>query len=85
MTMTDWTNQSRPMANIFDFQFGSVQFGMSTANTPALVLLIPCLGVAPGLFLACSYPAPGLLLVCSCPAFGPAHSSLAAFVIICTF
>ena len=45
-----------------------MKFGKWTANAPALLLLIPCSCIAPGLLLACSHPAPGLLMVCSCPA-----------------
>ena len=57
---------------------------MWTANAPALLLLLPCSCIAPGLLLACSQPAPGLLIVCSCPAPDPAHPSFAAFIIIST-
>ena len=46
---------------------------MWTANAPALLLLLPC-----------SCIAPGLLMVCSCPAPDPAHPSFAAFIIIST-
>ena len=51
-----------------------MKFGIWTANAPALLLLIPCSCIAPGLLLACSHPAPGLLMVYSCPPqFGSLH------------
>ena len=40
-----------------------MKFGKWTANAPALLFLIPCSCIAPGLLLACSHPAPGLLMV----------------------
>ena len=45
-----------------------MKFGMWTANAPALLLLLPCSCIAPGMLLACSKPAPGLLMLYSCPA-----------------
>ena len=61
-----------------------MKFGMWTANAPALLLLLPCSCIAPGLLLACSQPAPGLLVVCSCFAPETAHPTFAAFIIIST-
>ena len=78
------TIQSRSKANLYNFFIFStirMKFGMWTANAPALLLLLPCSCIAPGLLLACSQPAPGLLMVCSCPAPDPAHPSFAAFII----
>ena len=83
--LTGPTNQNRSIANRFNFYvFGAIwmKFGMWTANAPALLLLLPCPCIALGLLIACSQPALGLLIVCSCPASGPAHPSLAAFIII---
>ena len=57
---------------------------MWTANAPALLVLLPCSCIAPGLLLACSQPAHGLLMACSYHAPGPGHPSLAAFIIIST-
>ena len=57
---------------------------MWAANAPALLLLLPCSCIAPGLLLACSQPAPGLLVVCSCFAPETAHPTFAAFIIIST-
>ena len=79
------TNQSRPIADLVNFYVFCtiwIEFSMWTANPSALLLLLPCYCIAPGLLLACSQPAPGLPIVCSCPAPGPAHPSLAAFIII---
>ena len=59
-----------------------MKFGIWSANAPALLLLLPCSCIAPGLLLACSQPSPGLLMVCSCPALDPAHPSFATFIII---
>ena len=57
---------------------------MWTANAPALLMLLPCSCIAPGLLLAYSQPAPGLLIVCSCPAPDSAHPNFTAFIIIST-
>ena len=81
--LTGPTNQSRPIADLVNFYVFStiwIEFSMWTANAPALLLLLPCYCIAPGLLLACSQPAPGLPMVCSCPAPGPAHPSLAVFI-----
>ena len=83
--LTGPTNQNRPVANRFNFSVFStilMKFGVWTANAPALLLLLPCPCIAPGLLLAYSKPAPGLLMVRSYPAPCPAHPSLAAFIII---
>ena len=85
--LTGPTNQNRPIANCFNFYIFStiwMKFGMWSANAPALLLLLPCSCIAPGLLLACSQPSPGLLMVCYCPAPNPAHPSFAAFIIIST-
>ena len=77
--LTGPTNQSRPIANLFNFYiFRTIwlKYGVCTANAPALLLLFPCSCLAPGLLLACSQPTPGLLLLCSwsCPSqFGSLH------------
>ena len=69
--LTGLSNQSRRIANLFDFYVFStiwMIFGMWIINAPdRLLLLFSCL--APGLLLACSWPAPGLLLPrsWSCP------------------
>ena len=85
--LTGPTNQNRPIANHFNFYVFStilMKFGMWTANAPALLLLLPCSCIAPGLLLASSQPVPGLLMVTSCPAPDPSHPSFAAFIIIST-
>merc|ERR1711970_913183 len=85
--LTGPTNQKRPTANRFNFYVFStiwMKFGMWTANAPALLLLLPCSCIAPGVLLACPEPTPGLLMVCSCPAPDPALPSFAAFIIIST-
>ena len=80
--LTGPTNQNR--FNSYVFSTIWMKFGMWTAIAPALLLLLPCSCIAPGVLLACSQPAPGLLMVCSCLAPDPAHSSFAAFIIIST-
>ena len=50
---------------------------MWTANAPALLFLLPCSCIAPGLLLTCSWPAHGLLLPSSCPL-----SSLICFTLL---
>ena len=85
--LTGPTNQYRPITNRFNFYVFStiwMKFNLWTANAPALLLLLPCSCIAPGLLLACSQPAPGLLVVCSCFAPETAHPTFAAFIIIST-
>ena len=66
--LTGPTNQSRPIVNLLNFYVFStiwMKFSMWTANAPALLLLLSCSCIAPGVILACSWSALGLLLTCS--------------------